>query len=95
MATATPFDDEMRRRIAAHQQQRKDLFTTVEESVELRRGLSDLPVDTQVVLVDCLTVWLGNLYYHNEDDDTRVRKVVDEFCAFLGTSEFYKLNITR
>lgn len=83
VATANAFDEEMMRRIVAHQEQRKDLFTTIEEPVDLRRVLSDLPTGTEVVLVDCLTVWLGNIYYHNEDDEMRVREVIDEFCAFL------------
>ncbi len=85
VATANAFDDEMKRRIAAHREQRKDLFTTIEEPVKLRDALLSISGDVEVVLVDCLTVWLGNIYYHNEDEETRVRNGIDEFCASLGS----------
>lgn len=85
VATANAFDDEMKRRIAAHREQRKDLFTTIEEPVKLRDALLNISGDVEVVLVDCLTVWLGNIYYHNEDEETRVRNGIDEFCASLGS----------
>lgn len=62
VATAQPFDDEMRARIAAHIAERGSAFTTVEAPRELDVALESLrsePVD--VVVIDCLTLWLSNL----------------------------------
>jgi adenosylcobinamide kinase/adenosylcobinamide-phosphate guanylyltransferase len=63
IATAEPFDDDMRRRIERHRQERADDFTTFESSLDPAEMLEQLPSDMQVVVLDCLTVWLGNLMH--------------------------------
>ena len=63
IATAEPVDDEMKERIKRHQIERGPDFITVEEPVNLRRAIDHLPPGTEVAIVDCLTVWLGNLQY--------------------------------
>lgn len=64
VATAQVTDGEMEERIARHRRERGDLFTTIEEPLDLAGALVSLPEGTQVALVDCITVWLGNLFYH-------------------------------
>jgi adenosylcobinamide kinase/adenosylcobinamide-phosphate guanylyltransferase len=64
IATAEPIDDEMKARIAAHRADRSDRFVTVEEPLDLAGALTHLGDDIAVALVDCLTVWLGNLIFH-------------------------------
>lgn len=71
IATAEPMDDEMRARIAAHQAERKDRFVTIEEPMDLAGAFSRLSDETCVALVDCLTVWLGNLLYHHGPQEGR------------------------
>ena len=63
VATAEAFDDEMRLRIVKHQAERGDAFRTVEASVDLAGGIRSLAGEADVVVVDCLTVWLGNLMH--------------------------------
>jgi len=63
VATAEAFDDEMRRRIEKHQAERGNQFETVEAPVALADGIRSLAGRADVVIVDCLTVWLGNLMY--------------------------------
>ena len=63
VATAEAFDDEMRLRIVKHQAERGDAFSTVEAPVALADGIRSLAGDADVVVVDCLTVWLGNLMH--------------------------------
>ena len=65
MATAEPFDDEMRLRIARHQKAREGLFSrTVEEPLDLVAALARVGTGANVVLIDCMTVWVGNLLHH-------------------------------
>jgi adenosylcobinamide kinase / adenosylcobinamide-phosphate guanylyltransferase len=64
MATAEPFDEEMKKRIALHREERGGLFHTLEEPLYPERLFQELPEDTGVVLLDCLTVWAGNLMHH-------------------------------
>lgn len=68
IATAMAFDDEMRHRIATHQAERGDQFLTLEEPLDLAGAIRRVPPATDVVLIDCLTVWLGNLMYRHGDD---------------------------
>ncbi len=61
IATAQPFDEEMRARIAKHQADRGSEWRTVEAPVALDDALRHRIVDVDVIVIDCLTVWLGNL----------------------------------
>src|SRR4051812_5755627 len=64
VATAEAFDDEMRTRIAAHIAERGNHFATVEAPRELERALESIQgraEATDVVVIDCLTLWLSNL----------------------------------
>ncbi|MDP8306411.1 MAG: bifunctional adenosylcobinamide kinase/adenosylcobinamide-phosphate guanylyltransferase [Candidatus Chlorobium antarcticum] len=63
LATAQAFDREMEERIQKHRNERGTGFTTIEEPLYLSRALQEVPVGTDVVLVDCLTVWTGNLMH--------------------------------
>lgn len=82
LATAVPFDDEMRRRIAAHQVERGRQFHTIEEPRNLAAAMTRIPAGTEVILVDCLTVWLGNLMHANGSDKTW-HPEIDEWLAVL------------
>jgi adenosylcobinamide kinase/adenosylcobinamide-phosphate guanylyltransferase len=53
-------DAEMCARIEAHQRERGDAFETLEVPLELAAALQTLK-DSDVVVVDCLTLWLSNL----------------------------------
>jgi adenosylcobinamide kinase/adenosylcobinamide-phosphate guanylyltransferase len=68
IATAEPSDDEMRERVARHRAERKDDFVTVEAPTDIARALASIPLKTGVAVVDCLTVWLGNLVHHRGAD---------------------------
>lgn len=59
IATAQGWDDEMRDRIARHQRDRGADWTTIEAPLHLAPALAD-PHPSEVVLVDCATLWLTN-----------------------------------
>lgn len=64
VATARPWDDEMRERIRRHQQDRAERLpgmSTVEEPVQLAQALLRHSAANTLVVVDCLTLWLTNL----------------------------------
>lgn len=63
IATAEPFDDDLRERIARHRDDRPSHWTTVEASTYLADAVVTVPHD-HVLIVDCLTVWLANLMHH-------------------------------
>lgn len=82
LATAEPFDREMQDRIDRHRQERGEGFVTVEEPLYLDRAIRNLPSGIDVVLVDCLTVWAGNLMHRfesagEEEIDRRIEALLD------------------
>lgn len=61
LATGRAWDEEMRERIARHRLDRGEGWQTHEDPVELVGRLETLDNATNVVLVDCLTLWVTNL----------------------------------
>jgi adenosylcobinamide kinase/adenosylcobinamide-phosphate guanylyltransferase len=61
LATTEFFDDEIQARVYIHQQRRKDSFITLEEPIKL---LGALEKCQRPVLIECVSVWLNNLLYH-------------------------------
>ncbi len=57
IATAEAGDQSMADRIASHQQERGQEWALVEESRFLSRVIADFS-DGDIVVVDCLTLWL-------------------------------------
>lgn len=81
IATAEPIDDDMRVRIELHRRERGTSFFTVEEPVDLATALMSLPDKMEVAVLDCITVWLGNLIYRD-----RIRNgTCAEVESFLDT----------
>ncbi len=64
IATAQPCDEEMTTRIRHHQEERGEQFTTIEEPLELPRIIAEASFN--VLLVDCLTLWLSNIMFVNK-----------------------------
>lgn len=64
IATAQPWDEEMRQRIERHQTDRAERvpgMTTLEEPLALADAIRRVSSPTTLVVVDCLTLWLTNL----------------------------------
>jgi adenosylcobinamide kinase/adenosylcobinamide-phosphate guanylyltransferase len=59
VATAEGADQEMRRKIAAHRRSRPQGWQTLEAAVEVPGAVAKAKGD--VVIVDCLSLWLSNL----------------------------------
>ena len=60
-ATAENRDEEMKRRIALHQSRRDPDWHLVETPIHLSDSLLKYGKEGNVVLVECLTLWLNNL----------------------------------
>ena len=68
IATAQVFDAEMQDRIHHHQAQRPKHWTVIEEPLYLANCLIELDQPNQVILVDCLTLWMRNLLMHENPE---------------------------
>ena len=79
LATAQALDPEMRERVKLHQEQRHKTFATLEEPIALSTAIKAATKTHDVILVDCLTLWITNLLAAN----VNVASAVDELAATL------------
>lgn len=84
IATAEAFDSEMKSRIKKHQDKRGNSFVTIEESIHLSKAIEKIQNNASSILVECLSVWLGNiLYYHFKINESKEdRKDREKFMDF-------------
>lgn len=86
LAAGVACDSEMEKRIALHRQRREGKFYTVEEPYALAEALLKIEAQTKVVLIDCLTTWLGNLSYRafqeGQDEAETYRRYGDSLEVF-------------
>jgi adenosylcobinamide kinase/adenosylcobinamide-phosphate guanylyltransferase len=74
VATCQPMDDEMRERVRLHRQARAGTqWDTIEEPIQLAEALSRA-VRYDVVVVDCLTLWVSNLMHNGHPDGADVNE---------------------
>jgi len=93
VATAQAFDAEMSARIAAHVLARGADFRTLEEPLALVRALCELR-DADVVVVDCLTLWLSNLLLRG-DTPADIHSQLDELASVLQRRSVHTLLVTN
>ncbi len=88
IATAEVFDREMSERVQRHKEERGDCFCTVEAPLHLADAICGVPGNTEIAVVDCLTVWLGNLLHHVEKPEPSAGDLeFTEVCRLLETLE--------
>ena len=83
IATALALDEEMKDRIRRHREERGERFATIEEPLDIISCVEGLAEDVKVLVVDCLTVWLGNLFHECGDNEDAVKQDVERFCKAL------------
>ena len=79
-------DREMQAKIERHQSDRPDHWTTVEEPVGLGRAIDSAPLDTQLILVDCLTLFAANLLERFGEQSTADHEEVKALCDSLSSA---------
>jgi adenosylcobinamide kinase/adenosylcobinamide-phosphate guanylyltransferase len=83
IATGRAWDDEMRERIAKHRADRGDGWQTHEEPLALVERLEALDDPGNVILVDCLTLWVTNLMMEELDMAGEIARLAD----FISTAK--------
>ncbi|MCZ7455327.1 bifunctional adenosylcobinamide kinase/adenosylcobinamide-phosphate guanylyltransferase [Rhizobium rhizogenes] len=83
LATGRPWDEEMRDRIGHHQARRGGEWTTHEAPVDIAVVLERLNRPENVVLIDCLTLWLTNLMMDNAD----IEAAFDVLAAAIASAK--------
>jgi adenosylcobinamide kinase/adenosylcobinamide-phosphate guanylyltransferase len=94
IATAEATDDEMRARIERHRRERDSSYLTVEEPVDPAVALKELPEEIEVAVLDCITVWLGNLFYREKITDGTCPEI-DAFMDMLEAPPCHLIVVTN
>jgi adenosylcobinamide kinase/adenosylcobinamide-phosphate guanylyltransferase len=84
VATCPPVDEEMRARIRRHREARgRSGWHTIEEEADLA-GVVRGAKGYEVLLIDCLTLWVNNLMYGAEQEGREVEEAeVERRCRDL------------
>jgi len=88
VATAQALDEEMAARIAKHRLDRGDAWDTYEEPLAVAELLGKLSARYDLVLLDCLTLWLSNVMAHTDTDAAAAERSDELLSAvreFKGT----------
>lgn len=64
LATTEFFDDEMKEKVAHHQNLRGNSFITIEEPLFLYDALI---MQARPILVECVSMWINNMLYHEKN----------------------------
>jgi len=79
VATAQPFDDEMRRKVELHRSSRPQHWQTVEEPLSLAEAIAHHGPGCDLMIIDCLTLFAANLLDAKGDDESSI----DALCVAL------------
>jgi adenosyl cobinamide kinase/adenosyl cobinamide phosphate guanylyltransferase len=93
VATGQALDDEMTARIEFHRTTRPPDFQTVEEPIQVVAALEKVGKSADLVVVDCLTLWISNLMLRNEIDGP-VLAEADRLAAALKEASFASIVVT-
>lgn len=77
VATCVPYDDEMKDRVNRHQKDRDATWRTVEEPLDLPEIIREESLASNVILVDCLTLWVTNLLMQGVNEEYIFKRVAD------------------
>ncbi len=82
LATAQVGDAEMESRIESHQQRRGNNWRLIEEPLSITDHLAKLAA-SEIILIDCLTLWLSNLMLAGRASAAEQEKLLNGFekCA--------------
>jgi adenosylcobinamide kinase/adenosylcobinamide-phosphate guanylyltransferase len=82
IATCVPQDDEMKRRVARHQKERSQNWVTIEAPLNLPEAIVQNSRRANVILVDCLTLWMSNLLIET-GNEKKIEKTISQLTHAL------------
>jgi adenosylcobinamide kinase/adenosylcobinamide-phosphate guanylyltransferase len=85
IATAKIWDEDFEKRVKHHKDERGGQWTTY----ETYQNLHLLPIQNQTVVIDCVTLWLTNIFMDDEQDIARALQIfkneIDNLSFIAGT----------
>lgn len=98
IATAEALDNEMKERIARHREERGDNWDTAEEPIDIVNILAHSK-KYNVILIDCLTLWLCNIMHNGEaggePSDETIMKHIHSLADSCSSSDTKIIAVTN
>ena len=85
IATCVPRDVEMKQRVANHQRERDLSWKILETPVGVADAIRVHSLQSDVILVDCLTLWVSNLLMQEKNMDD-IREYLQELLESLQSA---------
>ena len=79
LATCEALDEEMAQRIEQHKKMRGPEWKTIEEPIKIVERIKEYGEGVEVILMDCITLWLSNLLTREKTD----QEIMDEMTRFV------------
>jgi adenosylcobinamide kinase/adenosylcobinamide-phosphate guanylyltransferase len=93
LATGEARDEEMAQRIEYHRATRPAEFQTIEEPVNLFPEMRKLAGRADLLVLDCLTLWVSNLM-HSQQSDSTIMLESDRLAEILQQAAFASIVVT-
>ncbi|SMF40218.1 bifunctional adenosylcobinamide kinase/adenosylcobinamide-phosphate guanylyltransferase [Pseudobacteriovorax antillogorgiicola] len=93
LATAQVYDDEMADRVLRHQQERPSHMRTIEEPLKLE-ALLETSLDCDVLIWDCLTLWLSNMLCEGHSIDQTLEQL-QGILSILGSQSYDSIIVSN
>lgn len=87
IATAPRSDTEMRKKIARHRRERPVAWSTVEAPLNLAQTISSESHKANVVLIDCLTIYVANVMGARKASSGTLKKHIEAVCGAIRASK--------
>jgi adenosylcobinamide kinase / adenosylcobinamide-phosphate guanylyltransferase len=87
IATARGTDTEMRKKIARHRRERPSAWRTIEAPLELTKAIRSSSRESEVVLIDCLTVYVDNVMSARRKSKCDSKECMNAICDAIRTAE--------
>ncbi len=86
IATAEAIDAEMKERIERHRRDRGAGWKTCEEPLRVSKVIEEMSENFDVLVLDCLTIWLANAMWAGTDVDMEIENLVRTIKRFSDNS---------
>jgi adenosylcobinamide kinase/adenosylcobinamide-phosphate guanylyltransferase len=94
VATSKRSDTEMEDRIRIHQEERIKEWETIEESYDFASFLKNCNKD-DVILIDCLTIWLSNVMFDLDYRTKTIENAVNSWLTIALEKQFYLIFVSN
>lgn len=85
LATCEALDEEMAQRIEHHKKTRSPEWQTIEEPIEIVNKIRRYGDEVDMILLDCITLWLSNLLMRRKDEP-EIMKETDRLIETIKRS---------